>query len=285
MKRYLNSNVIENLKESALWQEKIKNDCEKQNIFFTIRENRIDLYCKGGKLFSFENGEFKTHIKYAAVIAAGDDSDQSYLTESKLKSLQLSPNYYNSYERIKENCSKYSGVEATGISSLYHAHSYLSDSDFVVLDIEVSFASLTESGNKKDRIDLLLLDRKTGVLQFVEAKHFSNKELWSKSRPPVISQLERYEGQIQERKEAIITEYGEYVKCVNSIFGLSLPQPNDIEEKVSLLIFGFDDDQKNGRLEKLINQNENYKGVKTYQKGNIKEVNPHALWKGKTLNG
>lgn len=283
MKRYLSSGAISGLKKNILWKEKVKADCEKGNVFFTIRENRIDLYCQGGKLFSFDSGKFKTHLKYASVIEAEDDSQKFYLSESDLKSLQLNSDFYKGYERIKENCSKYSGAEAAGVSSLYHSHSYLSESEFVVLDIEISFVSLEKGGNKKDRIDLLLFDKKTGVLQFVEAKHFSNKELWSTTCPPVIRQLERYEGQIRKRKPEIVNEYSEYVKCINSIFGLSLTKPTDIEEKVSLLIFGFDSDQRDGRLKKLINQNNFYKGIKTYQKGDIFKVKTSALWKGKTL--
>ncbi|BHH85840.1 hypothetical protein LA52FAK_41290 [Desulforhopalus sp. 52FAK] len=73
------------------------------------------------------------------------------------------------------------------------------------------------------------------------------------------------------------------MKCVNSIFNQSLPVPNEIEEKVTLLIFGFDNDQKEGRLKRLINQNNWYKGVITYQKGDVGNVKTHALWKGRTI--
>jgi len=282
VKRYLNDSTIIDFVSSKLWQQKINEDCKQQNVFFTIREDRIDLYHKGGKLFSFKNNSLKTHIKYAAVIDSNDDSDQNYLSESELQNLSITSDYLTGYKRIKENCSKYSGVESAGVSQIYHKHSYLSDSDVVVLDIEISFDALDES-SKKDRIDLLLLDRNTGKLQFVEAKHFSNKELWSKSNPSVIKQLARYEKQISDRESEIIIEYGKYVQNINSIFKLDLPVPTEIENQVLLLVFGFDDDQKKGRLNKLINKNEYYRGVKTYQKGDIKNLNTTTLWNGKVL--
>jgi hypothetical protein len=283
MKRILKEAVIDNLLKSKLWQNKIKNDCINQNVFFTIRNNRIDLYHKGGLLFTFDETGFKTHIKYAAVIGSDDDDQQNYLTESDLEKLKI-PSYYSGYGRIKENCSKYSGVEAAGVSALYHNHSYLSEKDMVVLDIEVSLKSIEGEGKKQDRVDVVLLNKKTGTIQFVEAKHFSNKELWRpKEKPAVTKQIKRYEGQVKMRRNDLLTEYQEYVKCINDIFTLSLPGPTAIDDRVTLLIFGFDNDQKKGRLDKFINLNNLFEGVKIYQKGNIKKFEMHALWKGLVL--
>jgi hypothetical protein len=47
--------------------------------------------------------------------------------------------------------------------------------------------------------------------------------------------------------------------------------------------FGFDNDQKEGRLKRLINHNDWYKGIKTYQKGDVGNVKAYALWKGKMI--
>jgi hypothetical protein len=148
----------------------------------------------------------------------------------------------------------------------------------VVLDIEVSFESLNES-NTQDRIDLLLYKKDSGVLQFVEAKHYSNKEIWSNKIPKVIEQIKRYEAQVAQRKKQILSEYSEYVKTIYSLFNISLPVPIDIEKKVILLIFGFDRDQQNGRLKKLITGNPAYSGIKNYSIGNIKQIVIENLWK------
>ena len=237
------------------------------------------MYHKGGKLFCYDSSGFKTHLKYASVITS---SGKDYLTESELSAYRLASDFEINYQRIKENCSNYSGIEASGVSDLYHKHSYLSKSNVLVLDIEISFKSLSEENNQ-DRIDILLYNKGSKTLQFVEAKHFSNKEIWSRTTPKVISQIKKYESQIAKRKSEILFEYTEYIKIVNGMFDISLPEPTNIEDKVILLVFGFDNDQKNGRLKKLITKNKEYSGIKNYSIGNIKQVVPGNLWKARIL--
>jgi len=280
MKRGLEKTIESNLRKSNLWTHKIKNDCKAQNVFLAIRNNQVDLYHKGGRLFCFDGNGFKTHLKYASVIIA---NGKDYLTESELSGYRLASDFETNYQRIKENCSNYSRIEASGVSDLYHKHSYLSDrNDVVVLDIEVSFESLNEK-NKQDRIDILLYNKDSKTLQFIEAKHYSNKEIWSKTTPEVISQIKRYESQIAKRKPKILLEYSEYVRILNRIFNITLPEPKDIEDKVALLIFGFDNDQRDGRLKKLITKKTEYSGIKNYSIGNIKQVVTENLWKAKVL--
>lgn len=282
MKRKLEQTIAREFLKSSLWLNKIKKDCLSQKVFLTIRDNRIDLYYKGGLLFCYDKNGFKTHVKYASVITADADG-KDYLTESQLSSFKLASDFESNYIRIKENCSNYSGIEACGVSDLYHKHSYLSDCSVVVLDIEVSFESLSEK-SKHDRIDIVLLNKATRTLHFIEAKHFSNNEIWSENKPPVITQINRYESQIQHRKTQILYEYIEYVKTINEIFGISLPEPIDFEKNVTLLIFGFDNDQKKGRLKSLILKNPVYRGIKNYSIGNIKQIVTENLWNAKELH-
>lgn len=279
MKRRLEKIIKDKLIASNLWSDKIKPDCVSENVFLAIRDNRIDMYHNGGKLFGYDSSGFKTHLKYASVITT---NGKDYLSESELSGYRLASNFEQNYQRIKENCSNYSGIEASGVSDLYHKHSYLSNSNVIVLDIEISFKSLNK-GNKQDRIDILLFNKNSQTLQFVEAKHFSNKEIWSRAVPKVIGQIKRYESQLAKRKSDILSEYAEYVKDINEIFDISLPVPTDIDDKVTLLIFGFDNDQKNGRLKNLIAKNPAYSEIKNYSIGNIKQVVTENLWKAKVL--
>ena len=261
------------------WSKKIEQDCKNQNVFLAIRDNRIDLYHKGGKLFTYDRNGYKTHLKYASVISS---NEKNYLTESELLDYKLASDFESNYPRIKENCSNYSGIEALGVSDLYHKHSYLSGSNVVVLDVEISFESLNEENNQ-DRIDILLFNKESKTLQFVEAKHFSNNDIWSRTTPKVISQIKRYESQLLKRKKEILAEYIDYIKIINRIFGMALPDPLEVDNNVTLLIFGFDNDQKNGRLKKLILQNNEYTGLKNYSIGNIKKVVTGNLWNAKVL--
>lgn len=97
-----------------------------------------------------------------------------YLTEEELSTYKPINNFTLNYNRIKVNCANYSVIEAAGVAGIYHRCSYLSKSPVVVLDIEVSLKSDNRE-RKQDRIDVLLLDKATGWLQFVEAKHYTNK--------------------------------------------------------------------------------------------------------------
>jgi hypothetical protein len=49
------------------------------------------------------------------------------------------------------------------------------------------------------------------------------------------------------------------------------------------LIFGFDQDQKTGRLKKLITENSEYSGIKNYSIGNIKGIVMENFWNAKEL--
>ena len=230
-------------------------------------------------LTNFEKNEFKTHIKYASVIY---NSENDYLTENELSKNKLITDFKNNYSRIKENCRLYSGIEALGVSEIYHKYSYLTKNNIVVLDIEISFEALEKTtGKKQDRIDILLYNLETRTLKFVEAKHFSNPEIWSKSTPKVIGQIKKYETQIKTNKTEIIAAYKNYIQAINSVFNLELPFPEKVEEKVTLLIFGFDNDQKNGRLQNLILKNPEFKRFQVYCKQD--KINPSSLWRSKIL--
>jgi hypothetical protein len=276
--RKLNQQLRSELKAEKLYTQ-LENDIRNQFIFPCIRKDLIDFYYKGGRLFKFDKDGFHTHIKFAAVIEKTRDD---YLTEKQLSVYRLATDFSSNYARIKENCAMYSGVEANGVSELYRKHSYvIKDKGIVVLDIEVSLQSIN-ADKKQDRIDILLFNIDERKLKFVEAKHYSNSEIWSRQEAKVIGQIKRYQDQILTKKSEIITEYNNYTDIVNRMFSCNLPMVNDIEDKVTLLIFGFDNDQKKGRLHKLITGNENYfKDITVYPIGNIDKINLKNLWKAR----
>ena len=266
--RDIEQKVLDNLQKSDLWKKQLKDDCTKQELFLAIRpNNEVSFYHKGGKLFGFdEKNGFKTHIKYAAVI----DDTSDYLIENELKTKLLISDFINKYDRIKENCNIYSGVEAQGVSEIYHKHSYLSEKDIVVLDIEVMFG-------QNDKIDVLLYNKTSKTLKFVEAKHFSNPEIWSKTIPKVVSQIRRYKKQIETNESEIIKAYKKHINIINEIFGKSIPLPEKLENDIALLIFGFDRDQEKGRL-KMLKSALKEQNIKVYCAGNAENANLNALW-------
>ena len=273
-KRHVEDDLIKELKDNPLWG-KLKADCEKGEVFLALRNTAISFYHKGGRLFTFDGKDFITNKKFASVINA-EDGD---IKERQLEEIKLIKNFLDGYNQIKKNCELYSGDEAKGVSYLYQKSSYLSDENYVVLDIEIV---LKDDSNEKDRIDILLYDKKSQTLRFVEAKHFSNPDLWSKSTPKVIEQIKNYEKQIKdfEKGSKLVEEYGFYIDNLSKIFDKKLPSPGYIDQKISLLIFGFDDDQKYGKLKESIFGNSEYKDkdIKIYPKGHADGLKAETIW-------
>lgn len=275
-KRSFNEALIKQLLNSALYKYKISPDINEGVVFPGIRNERIDFYYKGGKLFTFDKDGFKTHIKYASVYKSKDD----YISESKISSLERITSFVDGYARIKENCSLYAGVESSGVSCIYSNYSYVaSKSEIVVLDIEVSLESLDTDKNQ-DRIDILLFDKSKKQLIFCEAKHFSNKEIWSQkgSSPDVVGQVKRYVKQIDAKGDCVLREYGNYINAVNKLFSLELSCPVNINQQVVLMVFGFDRDQLSGRLTELFKANMP-KDLKYYAIGNVASLKIENVFK------
>jgi hypothetical protein len=273
--RSFDNALINQLKREKLFNDKLLHDIKSGEVFPAIRNNFIDFYFNGSRLFQYDKNGFKTHIKFAAVIK---DTQKPYLNEKELIKYKLIDNFYVNYKRIKENCANYSGKESIGVSDLYRRFSFIHcKKDIVVLDIELSFTSIEEN-SKSDRIDILLYSKEKNELKLVEAKHFTNKEIWSISIPKVVNQIGKYHFQVINKEKEILKAYNCYITALNNLFGLSLPYPEKVSPNIILFIFGFDEDQKKGRLNRLILKNKEYKGVYIYCKGNTKNMEILPLW-------
>jgi len=262
-----------------------------RDVFPAIRNRRIDFYHKGGKLFSYDatNG-FTTHHKYASVVRY--NMDIPYVSDRNLEAIG---NFSEGYERIKENCSRYSGVEASGVSHIYGKYSCAKKDKLprvVVLDIEVSLRRENEdvdpvpgesSRTGSDRIDLLLFDTESGWLRFFEAKHYSNREIRARvgRTPKIVKQMQRYEKQLKKPKlcNEILTAYSNHVAIINQLFSHCehLPAPLYIDPIPRLLIFGFDDQQYKHRLENEIERLKNCFGLAVCSIGDTSRVRPNTL--------
>ena len=276
--RHVGNDLIDALKKQDLWEKKLRDDCKKGDIFLAIRKDRISFYHKGGRLFEFDGKSFKTHVKYTLVIdAENEDAQKNYVYEDQLGKIPLIRNFVDGYDGVKKNCELYSGIEARGVSHLYQDSPCSRQGSIFALDIEVV---LGDDKSQQDRIDILLYNNDDQTLRFVEAKHFSNKELWSTAKPPVVGQIKRYEEQIKVHEKDILDEYARYIDNLNQIFVTPLKHPAHVDPKVSLLIFGFDDDQKRGdRFNDLILDNSEYNGIPIYSKGGFSGLSADTIWK------
>ena len=276
-KKDLSGITIDRLRRDMLFTEKLEPDIKGGTVFPAIRVERVDFYHKGGKIFSYRDG-FRTHKKYASAIRANSD----YISESDLqKKAQVITDFCDGYEQIKENCSLHSGVEAEGVSRVYHKYPFTNhDSGVVVLDIEISFEAKSEE-RSQDRIDILLFNKTTQQLRFCEAKHYSNSDLWAVegTSPRAASQIQRYEEQIQGEGKGILSAYCNYIRIVNDLFRCGLPEPKRIDDQVTLLVFGYDRDQQKGRMQELLLDDGSLAGIKHYFIGNISALNIGNMWK------
>lgn len=290
--------------KNCLLEDIVGNTETKRSVFPAIRKDRIDFYWGGGELFSYvpqnESG-FSTHHKYASVLyPTPNEQNGLYVSESALKQdFRLISDFVEGYARIKENCARYSGLEAQGVASLYERFSCAkkNESPVVVLDIEVALKKepslqtmddtvIVNDGQRagQDRIDLLLFCTQTKMLRFFEAKHFSyTSALRSKEsgKEKVITQIKSYRNQLkrEDKCKKILSEYKEHVKIINELFSTDLPYPEKIDREPKLLIFGFDSDQQQ-RLEKSTLNSLNGENVSSYAIGDITGCNIETLFKG-----
>lgn len=189
---------ITELKGEELFSKKLIKDiekCKKDCVFPAIRKGEISFYYKGCGLFKYKS-KFTIHHKYG--IVPKDIKD--YISQDDLVNVEVETSFVNGYEKIKERCDKYAGEEDRGVSNLYK-YNVTNSSNVVLLDTEIRFDSEENSKRITNKIDLLLFNKSTQTLLFVEAKHFSNTELWASgnNKPEVIEQIKRYEDEIARR--------------------------------------------------------------------------------------
>ena len=285
--RSLSKDAIDALRADTLFEEKLRPDCENGVVFPAIRQNRVDFYHKGGKLFSWtQNNGFSTHHKYASVLTATPEP-KDYICESALLQAKLVGSFREGYERIKENCALYSGVEASGVAGIYHGFSCAAKNakDVVVLDIEVAFSKQEEEAQGHDRIDFVTLDYATGKLRFFEAKHYSNRTSLRNqdNNPALCHQLKRYDEQLQKLHHEIIAAYCSHVSGINSLFDLAIPLPTDIDPTTRAIIFGFDAEQK-AYLNSRVVLKENGLFSRTYTVAEIKKGDLPTIFRGGKQN-
>lgn len=280
-RRIMDEPLKKKLIEEPLYKNQLLPDIkDKGAVFPAIRNEMIDFYYKGGRLFAYNKDGFKTHVKYASAYKEHPDA---YIVQSMLKNLKSIENFTDGYKRIKENCSLYAGVEAQGVSKIYENYSYAftksEKSNIVVLDIEISFEALDEN-RLQDRIDVLLFEKEKKRLIFCEAKHFSNSEIWAENIEDikVVKQIRRYNDQIKDKEKQIITAYSEYIKVINDLFQLALPNPEKICPIIPLIIFGFDRDQLRGRFKDLFKEKIG-SAITYYPIGNISAIKLENLIK------
>lgn len=281
-RKLYNNDIIERLKKDKLFKDKLLKDIKKGVVYPAIRENRLNFYYYKKLLFDYED-RFITNSKFAFV---PKEYKPTYVADGN--EVGTIANFYDGYENIKERAKLYSSLEDKGVSNICKNGNVISNlpSGYIVLDVEVAFEKEIIESNKitikQNRIDILLYGIKERQLRFVEAKHFSNAEIKSTTIPEVVGQIKRYDEEIEKRNDEILDIYTEYINQLNMIFAeiveKPIPTPMSVLHKCGLIIFGFDYDQKNGRLQKNIENKIREEGIKVYSIGQESKIDIKTLY-------
>lgn len=277
-RRYLSPENMRLLEETARSPEGawLRDALMDDKMLFALRDDVIDVYYFGRALYriGFANGKVvpKTHVKYLIV-----NADYIKLREGSFQynktHLQADYTKQASLRDMKSAAQAHIGDEGRGVYNAIYGDPW-------VIDVEVAFHTLASDvpehaemqiGSKKqDRIDVVrLLPREDGfALEFWEAKHFSNSDLFSAN---IVSQLKGYRRQLQARENSLIEPYRNVCQFNSRLLRLKsdLGAQNvsaEVEEAFrslgvgktalsvltdpALFVFGFDDDQKEGRWKK-----------------------------------
>ncbi len=286
--RSVKASLLNKLRKQDLFRSKLYPDiCDQQgqskcrSVFMAVRNNSLDFYHRGGRLFTYDGKGFSTHLKYCSVFK-NPNKKGTDVREHELPELKRIDSFVSEYKRVKELCGLYSGQEAAGVSKLYSRFPYTAGNTktIMVLDIEASFDSRAreDSGDTQDRIDLVLYCPNRKALLFVEAKTIANPDVKTTQgcAPAVCSQITRYRQQVRVQKKHILKAYRKTIEAIECILDLSIEQPMEVIENVPLLLFGFNGAQKKENV-KPIEQAMKDNGVTCLSIGDPSSVKPETL--------
>lgn len=272
-----NKAILEALGENGAWHglwQKITADLD---LFIAIRNDAIGVYCRGCLIFGINSSRdsvsFRTHYKYllnpqakSPYVDWGPNGDLA-LNDKRLRNL-FTPSA-DDLDALKKAARAYAEPEKEGV------HKLLKANRSSIIDVEIA---LTGEGTaeedvaddaaprrpKADRIDFAALQEVKGKVQlaFFEAKHFSSSELRAQGdkAPPVLAkQIPKYEKLIKNEEQRIKESYQLVCRnlaelrpdCPDAVkFIASGKVDFSISPYVRLVIFGFDEAQRDGGWKK-----------------------------------
>jgi hypothetical protein len=218
-KRQFNKEIPE--KEQALFS-KLKDLVKDGKVYPAFRVDELHFYHAGGLLFKFTESSFKRSLaylkRYDEVSEIKYAKAKGYCDEQKFIELAGLGFAENVSRFLCENRNKFekgkNSLERRALSE-FCSRALTTDDNIIVLDIEINFN--TEQNGKKTgpKPDLLLLNKETREIMFVEGKLSSHEDVMGndgKSRlPRVHKQLSLYNELIALTGEHVIaTEYIKY---------------------------------------------------------------------------
>lgn len=248
------------------WWRKIVDDKE---LFIGIRNEYINVYYKGNSLFKLSyNGQLvaETHYKYLV----RPDANPCLVKTSNGMSFTHDANQFairnlDEIESIKKASAAYSGIEKEGIQKIIQSNDNIIDLEIALTNEALRDEMEPEAEKKRStakRIDFAALQKKNDFYEvvFFEAKHFSNNELRAQgnAKPKVIDQISLYKDLLKAFEEEMTQSYSKVCRNLREILpdsestraidNITDGKPLKINLKPRLVIFGFDEDQKQGKV-------------------------------------
>ncbi len=241
------------------------------DLILGIRKNYVNVYRLGQSLFKIErkgkSGALKvsTHPKYLLDpgLSKPVSFDGAAFEVGTIDPLLKRYKGVEALKRMKRAAEPYGGGEKKGL------HSIILDNKNVV-DTEIAFSCDAENddeGRYVPRIDLACFEEiKEGIrLRFWEAKLYTNGELRASgdTDAPVVGQVRSYREWLAEHRDDVVKSYRVVAQNLVDIGRWVAPQRNvgelvlrvaegapfeiDKSPMVGLLIYGYDDAQKNSK--------------------------------------
>lgn len=235
------------------WWKALADD---KDTLIAIRDQYLNVYRNGCNLakVSYSDGKLVANIHYKYLLAkkipkpyvdciggVPQINDHAYFFISSLGQI----------DDIKSATDAYGGDEKVGV------HKIILENQNII-DTEIALSG-NDSDDEDSRIDFCAIRKEEGnlFLRFFEAKHYSYKgALRAKNGDAkVIGQLEKYSTTLGQHGDEILAAYKESIRVSwlingSNVLGKNWGQCNldnlEIDKEPRLVVFGFDDDQKNG---------------------------------------
>ena len=290
--KHIDMKFIEKLRDEPLFQSWLDEetlqsclleDMLKGEVFATIRDRCVEFFYGGFPLFTYD-GTFKACLLEAFVPQVNDELSGEFLEvensgdfvnvdETTLACMKQHMNFKDAYEQIKMR-RLYAGEEGPNLTEFYKFSFAAYPCEwYFVLDTAIELDSTWE-----DWIALLLMDAHTGKLLFCASQFYSHMRMTAEEEAADwMERLERYRARIAKQRKVIIEQYGVYVRAMQALTSIEIPAPTCLCDDCGLLIYGFDEDQKNGKLKKITDSLTKM-GWLVYAVEDVGDVDPETLF-------
>jgi hypothetical protein len=262
----ISDEFVQALKNWGHWKDVI----DDSDLFVAIRYEYVNIYFQGCSIFkiSHRNGQLipETHYKFLVSPNVMNPyvpwKDERPQVEDRLGEILINKFDLRS---LKRSARWYAEAEKTALHQILKANKNVVDVE-VALSHEAGDEAACECAEGKsrrvaDRIDFAAIQKMDGkpCIVFFEAKRFDNRDLKSKEGDPrVFDQVRKYEKFIKDNASAIETSYR---RVCQNLVDLAPNRAHDLVKRVAgdpgqllvdtnlrLVVFGFDDDQRVGKV-------------------------------------